>query len=202
MKMTADQLLKIAGIVPSTTLRSRLNEAKSEMKEATPGATIKGNKIYYADHVVVCDPTYATPEYMSDMESELSSDGDAKKHKRELYFVNNDGTWTVKKRTKSSMKEGMESERDSLEYQFGGLGKAFEDQIYTIVDVLNDDEEHTPSAEQVDTILNDVADIIADIARDITGEPAARRAVLKALGQGAQSYDDEGKASRQRQLDV
>ena len=79
-------------------------ESKMVTKEATSRATIKGNKIYYADHYLVCDPTCATPEYMSDVESELSPDGDAKKHKRELYFMNNDGTWTVKKRTKQVTK--------------------------------------------------------------------------------------------------
>jgi hypothetical protein len=94
-----------------STAVDKLTKEQGVAEGSSTGPTIKGNKIYYADHVVVCDPDVYSPEYMSDMASDLSPDGDAKTHKRELYFMNNDGSWTVKKLRKQGVAEGL-SKRD------------------------------------------------------------------------------------------
>jgi hypothetical protein len=59
---------------------------------------INGNKIIYATHVVVCDPSCASPEYMKIM-AELLEDANAptmREHARTLRYHNNDGTWGIK----------------------------------------------------------------------------------------------------------
>lgn len=55
------------------------------------------NMIFYRDHVVVCDPSVYSEEYMTDMIDELTPDGDKRTHAAELRAMNNDGSWGIKK---------------------------------------------------------------------------------------------------------
>lgn len=56
---------------------------------------IEGNKIIYADHKVVCDPSCADEEYVHMMAESLSVDGSMHDHRCELHAMNNDGTWKL-----------------------------------------------------------------------------------------------------------
>lgn len=56
---------------------------------------IVDNKIIYADHAVVGDPTIVDAEYLAEMAEELSEEGGREDHIIELEEMNNDGTWTV-----------------------------------------------------------------------------------------------------------
>lgn len=58
---------------------------------------IKNNEIHFADHIVVCDPDVADPEYMQEMAASLSDEGSMAGHMNELEDMNNDGSWTVKR---------------------------------------------------------------------------------------------------------
>lgn len=174
------------GIAPSTTLRARLNEAQA-YNDTEYGGAGKGQS----------DDAKMTARLTRQAKAAAAKAGKTFNTSAEYR------RWHAKQKEKQGMKEGMESESDSLEYQFGALGKAVESQIITMVDVLmDDDEEFDPSTADVQDILNRVAEDIAVMAKEALAQPAARRAVIKALGQGAQTYDDEGKMSRQRQLDV
>ena len=59
------------------------------------------NRIYYPDHIVTCDINITASDrnfkYVAEMAKELSVDGSAADHKRELDGMNNDGTWTITK---------------------------------------------------------------------------------------------------------
>lgn len=61
--------------------------------------TVQFNKIIYADHVVVCDATIGSKEfideYVRNMAKDLSPNGTAQEHKKELHYMNNDGSWKV-----------------------------------------------------------------------------------------------------------
>jgi hypothetical protein len=56
---------------------------------------VQGNAIVYADHVVVCDPEVADPDYVDMMMVSLSQDGGIAQHRRELHDMNNDGSWRI-----------------------------------------------------------------------------------------------------------
>lgn len=56
---------------------------------------IIANKIIYADHAVVGDPSIVDAEYLELMAQELTETGSQKDHERELEMMNNDGTWGV-----------------------------------------------------------------------------------------------------------
>jgi hypothetical protein len=58
-------------------------------------ALILKNEILFPQHKVVCEPEACTPEYMQEMLSSLSPDGDRVAHGHELFYMNNDGTWSV-----------------------------------------------------------------------------------------------------------
>lgn len=58
-------------------------------------ATIQGNAIVFTDHVVVCDPAVASEDYLQDMLESLSPSGSISQHRRELYNMNNDGSWRI-----------------------------------------------------------------------------------------------------------
>jgi hypothetical protein len=284
MKITADQLLKIAGIVPTTTLRTRLNESATVTNEATSSSELKrlqaeaksiGDKI---DDIVedggtvsLTDPLNiklrkvhaqikklkSTKQGMKEGMNEAASSSDVKAASKILkdtwtgkdnnfhssssngtikvdYVMDKDAATkhankhvaTLKKhgisatpyvtrgerqgtpyfyhgvKLTSSVEEGMEGKSDSLEFQFGPLGKAVEAQIITMVDVMMDDEGFDPNTADIEDILNQVVEVISDMANEVIAQPAARRAVTKALGQSAQQFDDDGRAIRQRQLDV
>ena len=57
------------------------------------------NQIIYANHIVECDPTIGSAEFMLEyvqmMADSLSADGSANDHIIELDDMNNDGSWTV-----------------------------------------------------------------------------------------------------------
>lgn len=62
-------------------------------------ANIQGNKIIYPTHVVVCEPTCYSEDYMEDMAYMLekrAEDNSAREHARVLRYCNNDGTWGIK----------------------------------------------------------------------------------------------------------
>lgn len=62
---------------------------------------VQFNKIIYADHVVVCDGFGSKEfiaEYVRNMAEELSLNGTAQQHRRELFLMNNDGSWKVMKK--------------------------------------------------------------------------------------------------------
>jgi hypothetical protein len=88
------------------------NKDQGVAEGLTSEPTIKGNKIYYADHVVICDPNVYSPEYMEEMSGSLSPNGSASEHKKELYYMNNDGSWTIKK-LKQGVEEGEEQGIDN-----------------------------------------------------------------------------------------
>lgn len=56
---------------------------------------IAGNAIVYQDHVVVCDPSVVFDGYLEDMKNSLSIDGGIATHRRELFWMNNDGSWRI-----------------------------------------------------------------------------------------------------------
>ena len=60
---------------------------------------IEGNKIIFPTHAVVCDPSCASPEYMQLMAEELedATEHTPREHAAILRYVNNDGTWGIKK---------------------------------------------------------------------------------------------------------
>lgn len=60
-------------------------------------ARIVNNRICYANHNVLLDPTLHRnlPNYVLEMEDALTPDGTAEQHKKELEGFNNDGSWEV-----------------------------------------------------------------------------------------------------------
>jgi hypothetical protein len=53
------------------------------------------NRICYTTHNVVCDPDCADAEYMVAMADSLTPHARPAVHRKELYNMNNDGTWTI-----------------------------------------------------------------------------------------------------------
>ena len=60
---------------------------------------IEDNAIVYNDHKVILDKELhqRMPEYISEMAEELSVNGDKRQHAAELRYMNNDGSWSIKK---------------------------------------------------------------------------------------------------------
>lgn len=63
---------------------------------------IQGNKIVYTNHKVILNisPGWSTEfvnGYLQDMCKELTANGTAEYHRKELYGMNNDGSWSVRK---------------------------------------------------------------------------------------------------------
>lgn len=58
---------------------------------------IKGNKIVYSNHCVVLDIELhkVMPTYVNEMAVDLSANGSAEQHEKELRKMNNDGSWVV-----------------------------------------------------------------------------------------------------------
>lgn len=56
---------------------------------------IVNNKILYPTHCVVCDPKIATMDYMLIMHSSLTDNAVSSVHRRQLFDLHNDGTWTI-----------------------------------------------------------------------------------------------------------
>jgi len=69
-------------------------KAKTRLK-ASEFPKIKDNKILYSTHLVVCDPSQATPTYLKQMMGKLSPYGSMHQHKHEINALKVDGVWSA-----------------------------------------------------------------------------------------------------------